>query len=298
MRPHASFRNYCRRRPGWSDEWIFHRTKDTEGQEFGDVTSLVNALRNRRAFQFASVRLLAELAEVMRGSQPRPRRRTAPPSSNGLLDSDWLLIRRARPHPLCLFRSLNANHPTSTCHGRPMIHGEAFLRAQRTRRAGRRLAHPCRGDRQPVRRTRASVVPTRHARARCGWGKQVRLAKPVGNYAALIRALIGTIPRRRKDEAPPLLHIVLAVRGPARRLPAGFAKPPGFEVDRTFTADVTAGYDRIVYLTDAAPGRAPAEWVKLLAKAVRWRNPAIPDANGPYFCSFITALVRTPAPRR
>src|SRR5215470_677027 len=100
---------------GHLDDWLYADTvKAAHVQDFGDRTSLVNALRNRRIYANASLRLLADLVEVMRGTVKRPAgpgesRRRAPAAlapDGSMLEADFRLVERAAQSSACLFASL------------------------------------------------------------------------------------------------------------------------------------------------------------------------------------------------
>lgn len=310
-------RTFVHRPQGSLDDCFFQQEKGAAEAEPRDITSLVNALRNRRMYQRSSLRLLSDLVEVMLSSEPRPknsrraRRAFARPAAPDALDSDWLLVQRAAAASPCLFRSLDlADRPKlrevaapSTVH-RLLLCERDGLGAPIAALAHALAAAIARQFDEPA---AAAVLDGGQARARLWFrGREIALAAPAASYAALQDALARALQARapRPAARPPLLHIILAAPAGTRRLPPRFRTPPGFRVggrrraarSRYRPAD-TAGYDRILYLTDAVPDRAPARLVSLLTPAAR--RPAHGQRNeGPYFSAFVATVVASKPARK
>jgi predicted acylesterase/phospholipase RssA len=304
MRPrNVSIRRVTRRSPEWPENWIYRRYAS---DEFGDVTSLINALRRRALYQFSSLRLLNDLVDVMRGSQPQPAAAAGPRPAHGggdqpagVLDSDWRLVRRAALSSPCLFQGLNLGPgsrlrqlgTTPTMH-RILLCQRDGLGAPVGELAALLAAAIARQFDEP-----AAVVQLADGRAHAElWvGRRALVLPDAARSFAELSGLLAQAAAARQPAAN-ILHVVLAFPDRAGRFPAAFVPPASAIAGAARERRATAGFDRIVYLTDAMPARPPAPWVRLLTPAARWREPQRPDREGPYFCSFVTTLVRTPVP--
>lgn len=261
-------------------------------QDFGDRTSLVNALRNREPYQLASLRLLSDLVDVMDGSIKRRGRRSAGPDDGAPLGTDGLLVRRAARSSPCLYHSLRLP-PHQLGDGeehlethKVLLCQEASLKAPLDALAHLLAAAIARQfDDVAAAVTFDRASPTAHI-----WrGPHHVAAARVSSAEAVVAALRRATEKRSEDGRKPLAHMVVAAPARQRELPTGFIRPrrglqPG-------TAE--RGYDRIVYLTERIPARAPRGLVQLLGPAVRRRRPERDDtrATGPYFSSFIPSIV-------
>lgn len=276
-----------------SHNWVFEaESEDALAQDFGDRTSLVNALRNRQVYQLASLRLLSDLVDVMRGSVTRGGRPVPAADDGEVLGTDGHLIRRAARSSPCLYQSLQLPRRTlGYGEERPEMHKVllcqetnlnapldvlAHLLAAAIAGQFNELAAAVTFDRKP---------PTAHI-----WrGPHHVAGVRVESAEAVVDALRQATGKRGGKELDPFPHMVVAAPARPQDLPNGFARPRR-SLER---GDDERGYDRIVYLTERVPARAPERWVQLLGPAALRRRPeqAGADPSGPYFCSFIPSIV-------
>jgi predicted acylesterase/phospholipase RssA len=264
----------------------------------------VNALRQRRIYRDASLRLLSDLIDVGRNSPNRDGDAAAGDDDVGELEADYHLVRHAAESSACLFRSLRLRRRLAGMKERPAAHAVLVAREGGVSAPVDALAQLLAASIARYFDEIAVAVNFTGAAAKVTvWmGQELAGTDDVATYEELLAAVKKVIRDHGVADEEPFLHVIVAAGGSPKDIPAGFVHPrrPFWHDEKRF-GPLPTGYDRVVYLAREVPDSAPEDWVRLLGAAVR---PTLPDSKridprGPYFGSFVATIVpHAASPRR